>query len=214
MVRSTRYFLVGVFVLVLPGCAATGGNSSAAIEPAVSGKASSAVIEPSTSGKIMVALIRDFSFSAVTHDITDEGRIVDCLTAAIRRERPSQQIVSFEDFRRVAFPQLSSASAPRSPEYLGLLLKDPIFRKRIAPLEIRYIVFIGGVTELRTVFSGGGCAVGPGAGVCAYYGEWDKNTRLAASVLDISGARPTREAEASAAGTDWFLFLIALPIGA
>ncbi len=127
-------------------------------------------------------------------------------------QQAEQHIVSFDEFRRTAFPDLSPESAPRNPKYLSMLLQRTDFRDRIRPFGIRHIAFIGGVT--KTVTDGGiACfGAGPGAG-CFGLITWDKNSRLGASVLDLNYPRREENLDASASGTSWFAIVGIFPIG-
>lgn len=45
---------------------------------------------------------------------------------------------------------LNPDAAPRHPQYLGLLLTNPVCQSRLAPLNLRYLVAIGGATDIDT----------------------------------------------------------------
>ncbi len=161
---------------------------------------------------LMLVFVREFSFDRDIDDIKAKGRILDCVRGEILRLRPKQRIVSFDEFRRTAFPDLSPESAPRNPKYLSMLLQRTDFRDRIQPLGIRHIAFIGGVT--KTVTDGGIACVGAYAGVgCFGLITWDKKSRLGASVLDLNYSRREENLEASASGTAWFAIVGVFPIG-
>lgn len=74
--------------------------------------------------------------------------IAACIEDEIRSARPSQRLVSFDAFRRAAFPQLEDAALPRDPKDLAVFFEDPRFRERLAPLGIRWIVFVSGVSSI------------------------------------------------------------------
>ncbi len=84
---------------------------------------------------------------------TVEEEIVGCIRDGIRKTHPALRIVPPDEFRHTAFPDLAPEAAPKSPEYLGMLLSDPVFRERIMPLNIRYLIAIGGDKQVKT--SGG-----------------------------------------------------------
>lgn len=139
--------------------------------------------------------------------------VVDCIGRSIRNTNPSLQIVPPEEFRRAAFPDLEPEAAPRSPDSIALLLTHPVFRERISALNIRYLIVVGGATEYPRRSGGIYCGgAGHGAG-CLGLIVWDKETRLAASVIDLKRARPAGEVKATASGNPWFGVFLIFPIG-
>lgn len=134
-----------------------------------------------------------------------EQEIVGCVTNAVRRAHPRLRIVPPDEFRRVAFPDLPHAAAPRSVEYLSVLADHPIFRQRIAPLNLRYVIAVGGATAHSD-------AIGV-IGVAAIW-VWSRHSRLAAAVLDLKqgGSATIAEATAEGVGTAvWFILPIGVP---
>ena len=200
-----RLYLVTVMFVALAACQAS-TPADQPLGPSAAGAATS------PDDGIMLVFYREFSFEANSDDITNEAQVIECTGETIRRNRPQQHIVSFDEFRRTAFPDLSPESAPRNPKYLSMLLQRTDFRDRIRPLGIRHIAFIGGVT--KTVTDGGiGCVgAGPGFG-CFGLITWDKNSRLGASVLDLKYSRREENLNASASGTAWLAVVGIFPIG-
>ncbi len=200
-----RLYLVAAMFVALAACQA----STPAGQPPGPSAIGTAI--PPDDG-IMLLFYREFSFEANSDDITDEAQVIECTGETIRRNRPQQHIVSFDEFRRTAFPNLSPESAPRNPKYLSMLLQRTDIRDRIRPLGIRHIAFIGGVT--KTVTDGGiGClGAGPGAG-CFGLITWDKESRLGASVLDLAKTGRTENLSVSSSGTSWFAVIGIIPLG-
>ena len=144
-----------------------------------------------------------------------EQELVACVGEGIRKVHPELRVVPPDEFRRVAFPDLAPDASPRSPQYLGMLLDNPVLRERIAPLRLRYVIMIGGDTR---VTQRGGMTMLPASvpGGPLPVGGWvrDRQTELAASILDLTRARPTTELNASASGTSWLVVFGLLPVGA
>ena len=200
-----RLYLVTVMFVALAACqASTPADQS--LGPSATGAATS------PDDGIMLVFVREFSFDRDIDDIKAKGRILDCVRGEILRLRPKQRIVSFDEFRRTAFPDLSPESAPRNPKYLSMLLQRTDFRDRIQPLGIRHIAFIGGVT--KTITDGGIACVGagPGAG-CFGLITWDKKSRLGASVLDLGKTGRTESLSGLSSGTSWFAVIGIFPMG-
>jgi len=161
---------------------------------------------------IMLVFYRELSLEADVDDIADETRVIECTGETIRRDRPEQRIVSFDEFRRTAFPDLPPESVPRNPKYLSILLQRTDFQDRIRPLGIRHIAFIGGIT--KTTEDGGiHCGGMPGAAGCLGLITWDKKSRLGATVLDLKYSQRTENLIASSSGTSWFAVVGMFPIG-
>lgn len=151
-------------------------------------------------------LLHHHSRQSTTEAHAVEAEIVGCLSRPLRATHPNLRIVSPEEFRRTTFPDLAPDAAPRSPRYLLLLLHHPTFRERITPLNLRYLIVVGGRTDQEM---GGGCVSGPGAGACIVL--WERNSQFGAVVLDLKEGRSPEEIQVSVEGTAW-LFL-PFPIG-
>jgi len=142
----------------------------------------------------------------VSYEARDlESAAVRCISEAVTKAYPSVRIVLPDEFRRVAFPDLPPEGSPYSSEYLALLLNDPRFLERIAPLRLRYLFSVSGVTEQGVVGAGAGGPVG--------LIVWDRSTRLTASVLDLKQAQPAGDLQASVSGNPWVLIVGGLPLG-
>ena len=200
---------VGLFVLsLLSGCV------TRALTPAdqpLGPSAADAATSPDDG--IMLVFYRELTFAAGVDDIAAEAQVITCMGDIIRRNRPHTRIVTFDAFRRTAFPQLSPESAPRNPKYLSMLLQRTDFQDRIRPLGIRHIAFIGGVTE--TDRKGGIFCLGAVGGVgCFGLVTWDNESRLGASVLDLKQSLREENLDASSSGTSWFAMIGIIPLGA
>ena len=200
---------LGLFVLaLLSGCATRALTpADRPLDPSAAGAATS------PDDGIMLVFYRELSFAAGVDDIAAEAQVITCMGDIIRRNRPHTRIVSFDAFRRTAFPQLSPESAPRNPKYLSMLLQRTDFQDRIRPLGIRHIAFIGGVTEttkdgfMIPIF---GAVAGGWVGLIT----WDKKSRLGASVLDLKHSLAEENLDASSSGTSWFAMIGIIPLGA
>ena len=160
----------------------------------------------------MVVFVRKFSYEPGAESTSES--VVKCVENQLHLDRPAQRFVSYEEFSRLAFPDMELQSAPRDPEYLRILFDDPAFRTRIGPLGIRFVIFVGGVTHSNVKSSGGLVGLSPAGGVLIAFVEWNKATELGASVFDLTKRSPVRQANASASGTPWLLIVEFVPIGA
>ena len=168
------------------------------------------VAQPRDDG-LMLLLIRELGFEQGSEDVKDEA-VLECVRNRMLQVRPSQRDVSFDEFRAVAFPALQRAAAPRRPEYLKMLFDTEAFRQRVAPLGLRYIAFIGGVTETEQGPSGV-YGVGNPYGVLIAHSSWHKATRLSAMVLDLKTGGKSAPLTSAATGTSWFVLIGVIPLG-
>ena len=144
-----------------------------------------------------------------------EGELVGCIRDGIRRAHPELRVVPPDEFRRLAFPDLAPEAAPRSPQYLGMLLDSAAFRERIAPLNLHYLIAISGETRVKQ--TGGavaGTAPAPGGAFLVGGWIWNRDTRLVASILDLKVTGAPAEMGATAQGTAWLVLIEGLPLGA
>ncbi len=163
------------------------------------------------------AVARDEAVTVLLNYFGLEGRaieeeLVGCIGAGIRKGHPTMRIVSPDEFRRAAFPDLAPEAAPRNPQYLGMLLTNPLFKERLSPLNLRYLIAIGGATKVETK-GGAVLAGGYGVGILVGAWVWDRKTQLVASILDLKQARPAAEMDASTEGTAWLVLIQGLPLG-
>lgn len=146
---------------------------------------------------VAIGLGKSLTFTFARDFRLDPEEIVECVSQALQRSDPTLRIVSAGEFLRTAFPDLEPEAAPRSPSYLALLLDNDTFRRRIAPLEIRYIVSLSGATEQREEGVVGLPHIAAGV-------TWERKTQLTAWVFDLKVRSKRGEAVASAKGQPAF----------
>lgn len=153
--------------------------------------------------------------SPVTTDFASNA--VHCISETIKEEAPYLRIILPDEFHRTAFPDVALELAPRALIYLPLLLTDPAFRARIAPLGLRYLISVHGRTDQKgEPFAG---AAGGGGGAVTWFGwSGDRNSYVTASVLDLKQGTLTGEIKATALGKPWFvcvgILVFCAPLGA
>ncbi len=149
---------------------------------------------------IMIVFNSEFSYKEFKREVTNEDDIINCVTDEIKAARPGQRIIPFDEFRRIAYPDLPPEAAPKKPRFLQKLLERPGFMERIAPFNLRYIVFVKGASEAGMVV--GPVTLGPFFGIMT---EVNRQTHLKAFFWDLKGQRTTGEAQASTSGTvGWY----------
>lgn len=137
---------------------------------------------------------------------------VGCISKALKEGFPNLRVILPDEFHKSAFPDVPLELAPRALIYLPLLLNDPAFRARIAPLGLRYLISVQGKTDQQSKFIGGA-----GGGATAFGAQWDRKSNLTASILDLQQGQ-SGEVTATAEGKPWFLCIglgpLCAPIGA
>lgn len=129
-----------------------------------------------------------------------EKEVLECVTDALEDTHPTVQVVPPEEFRRVAFPDLTPADilSGDAPGEWEQLTKDPASVTRMAPLGIRYLIIVSGGTTTDTRFE----ASSTGAG--AWGVIWDKQSILQAKIIDLKQGGEAGIVTASASGeTIW-----------
>lgn len=132
-----------------------------------------------------------------------EKKVVGCIKDTVEDTHPTVRVVSPEEFRRVAFPDLTRADI-LAGDWWEQLTKDPAFATRIAPLDLRYLIIVSGETttdsKLRVeIVCGYGC--GP-----AWEATFDKQSNLRAMIIDLKQGHKAGTVQAFASGETAWLF--------
>lgn len=136
-----------------------------------------------------------------------------CAADAIEGHFPDLRYISREAFTKAAFPDLPADLAPTDIRHIRVLLENSTFQQRLAPLNLRYIVYMGGNTEIEAVHSWvelGGYMAATAAGAS----KWKKDTHVSAVVFDLQNPFKTVSAERRTEGTSWVAGLFPFIIGA
>ncbi|HKF72243.1 MAG TPA: hypothetical protein VKB68_10865 [Stellaceae bacterium] len=137
-----------------------------------------------------------------------------CAVKSIVERHPGVRIISEGEFARTAFPDLPSESAPTSPESMKLLAESEVLRERIAPLNIRYLLYASAVTEVRNNKVFGGAIGGAGGGAAVAGESWDQQSDYSLAIFDMKTGR-NAASQGSASGHGWFFVaLVLVPLAA
>lgn len=135
-----------------------------------------------------------------------------CATKQLHQTYPHVRLIAQSEFVRVAFPELDPKAAPVSPESLKLLLDNATVRARIAPLNIRYLIYAGTENDIHTAWEGFGCAGGYGFALCGGGGKWNKLSAYDVLITDLKRHTETGAANAKS-GTSWVASVLPLVVG-
>ena len=97
---------------------------------------------------------------------------------------------------------------------IRVLIEDPEFQKRLNSLNLRYIVYVGGHTEMEAEHAWAGVG-GYMAATVAGMSTWEKETDVIALVLDLKSNSPVSRTQSHAEGSGWvagvFPFIAGIP---
>lgn len=135
-----------------------------------------------------------------------------CAIDAIEEHLPGLRYISRETFTKTAFPNLPSDSAPTDLRHIRNLLDNSIFGQRIEPLNLRYIIYVGGHTEIEETHAWelvGGYMAATAVGMS----KWKKDTDVSALVFDLRSPLDSVSTEKHSEGTSWVAGLFPIIIG-
>jgi hypothetical protein len=155
--------------------------------------------------KESVAVVRTKTFRFDWHkDIEPvEADLERCAADAIKSAFDDLKYLPQDQFSRAVFPNLPAEAAPLSLKSMRVLIEDTDFRERLNQLNLRYIVFIGGHTEIGEAehlwVGGGGYMAATAVGMT----RWDKETDVSALVLDLKHHSDVSRLYSHTEGTSW-----------
>ncbi len=142
-------------------------------------------------GEVMTVML-DYGGGPLEKARALENKLSDYIIKAVHREHTAIRFVNADEFRRVAFPGMDIDTAPRSPEILLTLLSDSEFQRRIAPLDIRYLVLVRMVSR-STLVDGG-------IDFYTILVAWEEETYLNARIIDLKKGYLSGEIRSNASG--------------
>lgn len=116
--------------------------------------------------------------------------------------RPQQEFVDY------MFPWFEPRLAPRTPDALPELLRQPGVKDRITASGVRYLVWVDGATQ---IMDGGGslsCTAGPTGAGCFGFTWWDKDSDYEAAIWDLKNRESAGTISADVEGTSYMPAII------
>ncbi len=160
-----------------------------------------------------VSFIFDRSSIKDIKDVQElEEKIEVCIGKALKKLNPPIQTVSAEKFRNTVFPGLDYLAVPSSLDSLTTLLQTASFKERINILGLRYLLI------LKHEYSSnsepiGGCVGGGAGGLCLAFLVWNNETKISATILDLTKNCSAGEVKAQAIGRPWVGIVLVFPLG-
>lgn len=134
-----------------------------------------------------------------------EGNFAACVGRGITNAQPNVRVVDVDQFDRLAFPGVEEGEKSKA------LVIDASVRERIAPLDLHYLVAVGGAHTAEGPGEGwGSCGASGALVLCFGPRRWNKESGLSATVLALkeSASLGTLRAKASGTKSAWAAFLI------
>jgi hypothetical protein len=143
----------------------------------------------------------------------EERKLAACAGRELKGNRWASRIVAPHEFRRLALTNPSQQ--PRSPDDWAELARDPLFRERIASLNLRYLIVLDerhskSSSQWDYVISAKCCGA-------LIFAHWDVISEMSAAIVDLRKAEHLGAIEANSRGKSsvgaLVFFVIPLPFG-
>lgn len=134
--------------------------------------------KPAAGGATASALQTD---EAIT--LMGDTEAVACLRSALTGGDRKIRVVEAKDLRDALYPWFEIDSP--SSDDLAALLENPLVRKRLGDMGIRYAVSVSSSTTSQDDKGGILCGAGYGGAGCIGFAAWDRTTRISAAVYDV-----------------------------
>ena len=155
----------------------------------------------------------DFFFDWETEIDPVRADLEGCVADAVSDRFPDLRYIPREAFCDAAFPNLPQGAAPLDLKSMSVLLDNEQFRKRLDSLNMRYIVYVSGYTEIHESHAWelvGGYMAATAIGMS----EWSKSTDASAIVFDLKHRSESARAAAHTSGTSWVAGIFPFILGA
>lgn len=144
---------------------------------------------------ILTTLVKDEHLSEL------ESPVTGCVQSALAQVQADIRIVPGQEFRKLAFPDLTANQIPSGYFAWQRLLREPAFFQKIAPLGLRYVLAVDAEQGRRLTEVEWNAATsmlgGPGPSLTA---SWDNEVLLGTIVVDAKHRRVAGAVHAYAKG--------------
>lgn len=135
-----------------------------------------------------------------------------CIADAVSNRLPDLRYVSRDTFTQEMFPNLPQESAPLDLKSMTVLLGSEQFHERLNTLNMRYIIYVTGYTEIKeshTWLAVFGYRFVTGVGMS----EWDKETDVSTVVFDLKSSAELERTSNRTAGKSWIAGIFPIVVG-
>ncbi len=130
-----------------------------------------------------------------------EESFSDCIYGQLRGRGKSINIVTEDEFKDAIFPWFEPRLAPSKAESVASLMDNPLISRRVAEMNVRYLVWIHGESEMLNKQGLMTCTLSPAGGGCLGVLSWDNNSNYEASIWDVREGESLGIISAEATGT-------------
>ncbi|GAB2189562.1 hypothetical protein [Sessilibacter sp. MAH2] len=142
-----------------------------------------------------------------------EPKLIECVGNVLSRGSDGLNVVPEDEFLDAMYPWFEPRTAPLKVKDLSRFLDDSAIEEVMKRLNVTYIIWIDGKTEVTDSSGSIGCTISVGAAGCFGFGTWDKESDYEAIVWDYRNRRREGQLSADASGTSYVpAVVIPIPI--
>ncbi|MDJ0656833.1 MAG: hypothetical protein QNJ40_21915 [Xanthomonadales bacterium] len=167
MNQHRALYLLGLTAWILTGCVTARVEEFLPVRPVLQGD-DAVVILTNRQDAIVEA---EESFSECLYKQIDRGRALN--------------VISEGQFKDALFPWFEPRLAPTKAETVAQMMQEPLISRKVSDLNIRYLVWIHGESEMLNKQGVMTCTLSPAGGGCLGVLSWDNNSTYEASIWDI-----------------------------
>ncbi len=130
-----------------------------------------------------------------------EKSFSDCLFDEMMDNNSALNIISEPEFKNAMFPWFESRLAPTRADGLNQLMAREAIAQRVEELNIKYLIWIHGESEILNKQGAMSCTLSPAGGGCVGILSWDNNSDYEATIWDIRQRRSLGVISSEATGT-------------
>ncbi|MDJ0909192.1 MAG: hypothetical protein QNI99_08350 [Woeseiaceae bacterium] len=199
-----RIHPTSVLIPLLAGLAACGSTT------AVSGTPD--LIDVPGHHRLVVMDSPNWDFRWEERDTFHDTGLADCLLDALDRKSSRFTLIPTRTFTRTAFPDLPDELVPTTPEYVRIALTNTGVQDRVQSLNVDYLIYVLGSTEMEHDWGGIMCGVGYGGGGCLGVAGLDKSSNISAVVVDVDSTQEMTNVNVTSSGDSWIAVLAVIPV--
>jgi len=118
-------------------------------------------------------------------------------------------VFSEQEFIDRLYPWFEPRTAPLNLKRMRKMLRDPMIAERIDALNVRYMIWVDGNTEVTDQKGSMSCVAGPGGGGCLGFSTWDKASEYEAIIWDLKEGDEKGRVRVDAKGSSYVIAVIA-----
>jgi len=154
-----------------------------------------------------VVVLSDYKTAALETD----PDFIDCVHESLGDDDAGLRVIPQREFIDGMYPFFEASTAPANVNAISRLTHDPTARERMAEMNVRYIVWVGGDTQTVDKSGSFSCTIGPGGGGCFGWASWTDRGTYNAKIWDIKNGVETGTFNVDSTGTSHLVGVV-LPV--